>query len=156
MLKNDLAIQIVTTKIMQQNLSRFLTAQENKFEQALSEIKSGRKRTHWMWYIFPQFKGLGYSETARFYSIQSLDEARDYLAHPILGERLKLISQELLKLNDNYNANRIFGHPDDLKLKSSMTLFSVIDSSEEKIFSCVIDKYFNGQLDDKTKTLITE
>jgi uncharacterized protein (DUF1810 family) len=139
---------------MEQDLSRFLTAQENKFEQALSEIKSGRKRTHWMWYIFPQFKGLGYSETARFYSIQSLDEARNYLAHPILGERLKLISQELLKLNDNYNANRIFGHPDDLKLKSSMTLFSVIDSSEEKIFKKVIDNFFDGKFDDKTLSFL--
>jgi uncharacterized protein (DUF1810 family) len=139
---------------MVQDLNRFLTAQENKFEQALSEIKSGRKRTHWMWYIFPQFKGLGYSETARFYSIQSLDEARDYLAHPILGERLKEISLELLKHQGKYNVNTIFGFPDDVKLKSSMTLFALVVSSEEKIFKNVIDNFFDGQLDDKTLSLL--
>jgi uncharacterized protein (DUF1810 family) len=139
---------------MVQDLNRFLTAQENKFEQALSEIKSGRKRTHWMWYIFPQFKGLGYSETARFYSIQSLDEARNYLAHPILGERLKEISIELLKHQGKYNVNTIFGFPDDVKLKSSMTLFSLVDSSEEKIFKNVIDNFFDGQLDENTISLM--
>jgi uncharacterized protein (DUF1810 family) len=135
---------------MEQDLSRFLIAQVSKFEQALTEIKSGRKRTHWMWYIFPQFKGLGYSETSRFYSIQSLDEALDYLAHPILGERLKEISLELLKHQGKYNVNTIFGFPDDVKLKSSMTLFALVDSSEEKIFKNVIDNFFDGQLDDKT------
>ncbi len=139
---------------MEQDLSRFLIAQENKFEQAISEIKSGRKRTHWMWYIFPQFKGLGYSETARFYSIQSLDEARNYLAHPILGERLKEISIELLKHQGKYNVNTIFGFPDDVKLKSSMTLFALVDSSREKIFKNVIDNFFDGQLDDKTLSFL--
>jgi uncharacterized protein (DUF1810 family) len=100
---------------MEQDLNRFIKAQENAFEQALSEIKSGRKRSHWMWYIFPQYKGLGFSETSKYYSINDLDEARRFLNHPILGERLKLITKELLFLNEN-NANKVFGSPDDLKL----------------------------------------
>ena len=144
----------MTTK-MEQDLNRFIKAQENSYEEALSEIKSGRKRSHWMWYIFPQFKGLGISETSKYYSIKDLDEAKSYLNHPILGERLKLITNELLALNEN-NANKIFGSPDDLKLKSSMTLFAAINISKENIFNAVLDKYFNGQTDNKTLTLIKE
>lgn len=140
---------------MEQDLNRFIKAQENSYEQALSEIKSGRKRSHWMWYIFPQFKGLGFSETSKYYSIKDLDEAKRYLNHPILGERLKIITNELLALNEN-NANKVFGSPDDLKLKSSMTLFATINISEENIFNAVLDKYFNGQTDNKTLTLIKE
>lgn len=140
---------------MEQDLNRYIKAQENSYEEALSEIKSGRKRSHWMWYIFPQYKGLGFSETSKYYSIKDLDEARRYLKHPILGERLKLITNELLALNEN-NANKVFGSPDDLKLKSSMTLFAAIDTSEENIFNAVLDKYFNGQTDNKTLTLIKE
>jgi len=108
-----------------------------------------------MWYIFPQFKGLGFSETSKYYSIKDLDEAKRYLNHPILGERLKTITNELLALNEN-NANKVFGSPDDLKLKSSMTLFATINISEENIFNAVLDKYFNGQTDNKTLTLIKE
>lgn len=140
---------------MEQDLNRFIKAQENSYEQALSEIKAGRKRSHWMWYIFPQFKGLGFSETSKYYSIKDLDEAKRYLNHPILGERLKTITNELLALNEN-NANKVFGSPDDLKLKSSMTLFATINISEENIFNAVLDKYFNGQTDNKTLTLIKE
>jgi len=140
---------------MQQDINRFIKAQENSYEEALSEIKSGRKRSHWMWYIFPQYKGLGFSETSKYYSIKDLDEAKRYLNHPILGERLKLITKELLVLNEN-NANKVFGSPDDLKLKSSMTLFAAIDSSEENIFNAVLDKFFNGQTDKKTLSLIKE
>ena len=140
---------------MEQDLNRFIKAQENSYEEALSEIKSGRKRSHWMWYIFPQFKGLGFSESSKYYSIKDLDEAKSYLNHPILGERLKLITNELLALNEN-NANKVFGSPDDLKLKSSMTLFAAINISEENIFNAVLDKYFNGQTDNKTLTLIKE
>jgi len=140
---------------MEQDLNRFIKAQENSYEQALSEIKSGRKSSHWMWYIFPQFKGLGFSETSKYYSIKDLDEAKRYLNHPILGERLKIITNELLALNEN-NANKVFGSPDDLKLKSSMTLFATINISEENIFNAVLDKYFNGQTDNKTLTLIKE
>ncbi|WP_114984519.1 DUF1810 domain-containing protein [Cyclonatronum proteinivorum] len=140
---------------MEQDLSRFIQAQDKSYEEALSEIKSGRKRSHWMWYIFPQFKGLGFSETSKYYSIKDIDEAERYLNHPILGERLKLITKELLALNEN-NANKVFGSPDDLKLKSSMTLFSAIDTSEENIFQAVLNKFFNGQTDNKTLTLLKE
>ena len=140
---------------MEQDLNRFINAQENSFEESLSEIKSGRKRSHWMWYIFPQYKGLGFSETSKYYSINDLDEAKRFLNHQILGERLKLITKELLILNEN-NANKVFGSPDDLKLKSSMTLFATIDTSEENIFNAVLDKFFAGQNDNKTLTLIKE
>jgi len=140
---------------MEQDLSRFIQAQNSSYEEALSEIKSGRKRSHWMWYIFPQFKGLGYSETSKYYSIKNMDEAKRYLNHPILGERLKLITKELLALDEN-NANKVFGSPDDLKLKSSMTLFAAINVSQENIFQAVLDKFFNGQTDIKTLTLIKE
>lgn len=134
---------------MKDELNRFIKAQERDFEQALSEIKAGRKVSHWMWYIFPQFKGLGFSETSKFYSIQSLKEAMEYLNHPILGSRLRQITNELILLNEN-DAYKIFGSPDDLKLKSSMTLFSAIDNSEEKLFKKVLEKYFNGEPDNKT------
>ena len=140
---------------MEQDLNRFIKAQESSYEEALSEIKSGRKRSHWMWYIFPQYKGLGFSETSKYYSIKDLDEAKRYLNHPILGQRLKLITKELLVLNEN-NANKVFGSPDDLKLNSSMTLFAAIETSEENIFNAVLDKFFNGQTDNKTLTLIKE
>ena len=108
---------------MEKDLSKFIQDQNISYEEALSEIKSGRKRSHWMWYIFPQFKGLGYSETSKYYSIKDIDEAKRYLNHSILGERLKLITKLLLDIDDN-NANKVFGSPDDLKLKSSMTLFA--------------------------------
>ena len=140
---------------MEQDLNRFIKAQESSYEEALSEIKSGRKRSHWMWYIFPQYKGLGFSETSKYYSIKDLDEAKRYLNHPILGQRLKLITKELLVLNEN-NANKVFGSPDDLKLNSSMTLFAAIETTEENIFNAVLDKFFNGQTDKKTLNLIKE
>jgi uncharacterized protein (DUF1810 family) len=140
---------------MEQELNRFIKAQESSYEEALSEIKSGRKRSHWMWYIFPQYKGLGFSETSKYYSIKDLDEAKRYLNHPILGQRLKSITKELLVLNEN-NANKVFGSPDDLKLKSSMTLFAAIETSEDNIFNAVLDKFFNGQTDKKTLNLIKE
>lgn len=140
---------------MDNNLNRFLTAQENEYEQSLSEIKSGRKRSHWMWYIFPQYKGLGYSETSKYYSIQDLNEARDYLTHPILGSRLREITNELVIIEEN-NANTIFGSPDDMKLKSSMTLFASVDTSDEKPFNKILDKFFHGHLDEKTLDLIEE
>lgn len=134
---------------MEKNLDRFLTAQEDTYEQALSEVKSGRKRSHWMWYIFPQYKGLGFSDTSMFYSITDLEEAKNYLNHPILGHRLREITHELLLL-DEHNVNQIFGSPDDLKLKSSMTLFAAIDKSEDAIFQKVLDQFFQGQFDHNT------
>jgi len=134
---------------MNKDLNRFLNAQEKEYNTALSEIKSGRKRSHWMWYTFPQFKGLGYSETSKYYAIKDIHEAKDYLKHPVLGSRLKEISNELLNLNQD-NANLIFGSPDDFKLKSCMTLFAQIDENQNNVFRKVIDKFFSGSFDNKT------
>ena len=138
---------------MRNEINRFITAQENSYEQALIEIISGSKKSHWMWYIFPQYRGLGYSDTSKFYAIKNLNEAKEYLGHSILGNRLREITNALLKL-ENTNANRIFGSPDDLKLKSCMTLFSVVEDDDDNIFKKVIDKYFDNHMDEKTLKLI--
>lgn len=140
---------------MKSNIERFITAQESSYEQALNEVKSGRKTSHWMWYIFPQIQGLGYSEIARFYAIADLAGANEYLNHPTLGNRLREITNELLKL-ENTDANSIFGSPDDLKLKSSMTLFSRIDENGDKIFQQVIEKYFDNKFDQQTIKLVNK
>lgn len=129
------------------DLERFVKAQEESYETALNEIKQGRKRSHWMWYIFPQIKGLGHSPIAQYYSIQDKNEAENYLKHPILSKRLVEISEELLKL-DNDNASEVFGYPDDMKLKSSMTLFYLV--SENNVFKKVLEKFFCGKLDERT------
>ena len=131
--------------------SRFLKAQEQDYEQPLREIRSGRKRSHWMWYIFPQIQGLGFSHTAQYYAIRDLQEARDYLAHPVLGARLKEISSALLDLN-GLSASEIFGYPDDLKLRSSMTLFRMADLNEP-VFLEVLEKYYDGKPDARTVEL---
>ena len=137
---------------MASDLSRFLKAQASDYARALSEIRSGRKRSHWMWYIFPQIQGLGFSSTAQYYAIRDLAEARDYLAHPVLGERLKEISSALLEL-DGLSAHDIFGFPDDLKLCSCMTLFRMADLDCD-IFEKVIDKYYDGVPDSKTVDIL--
>ena len=134
-----------------EDLTRFFTAQETQYAVALAEITKGKKRSHWMWYIFPQIKGLGFSEIAHFYGIMDIQEAKEYLAHPVLGKRLIQISQVLLGLDSN-NANSIFGSPDDLKLKSCMTLFASVSS--ESVFQQVLDKFFGGVKDAKTLQLI--
>ena len=136
---------------MASDLSRFLKAQEYDYAQALREIRAGRKRSHWMWYIFPQIQGLGFSSTAQYYAIRDLNEAKDYLAHPVLGARLKEISEALLEL-DGLSAHEIFGYPDDLKLRSSMTLFRMADLSCE-IFEQVLEKYYDGEPDRRTVEL---
>ena len=133
------------------NLERFISAQESDYAIALSEIKGGRKRSHWIWYIFPQIQGLGYSSMAQFYAIKDKEEAIAYLKHPILGKRLVEITEALLDLQEN-NASLIMGYPDDLKLKSSMTLFYVV--SAQDIFKKVLDKYFSGELDQKTISIL--
>lgn len=135
------------------NLNRFTEAQEKDYRVALSEIQNGRKQSHWMWYIFPQIAGLGFSETSRFYAIRDLQEAVDYLNHPVLGKRFVEISEALLRI-DGKTANQIFGNPDDLKLKSSMTLFSAVQAANP-VFEQVLDKYFAGQKDPQTLALIT-
>ena len=130
-----------------EQLDRFIKAQENTYLVALNEIKNGRKQSHWMWYIFPQIKGLGMSETSRYYGIDGEEEAKAYLDNEILGSRLREITSELLKLNIDNPVN-IFGTIDAMKLKSSMTLFDYV--SDDKIFSQVLNKYYNGEIDEKT------
>ena len=133
------------------NLERFIEAQKTVYEIALSEIKRGKKQSHWMWYIFPQIQGLGFSETSKFYAIKDIGEAEEFLKHPVLGERLVRISNALLELESD-NANKIFGSPDDLKLKSSMTLFSSLNMNP--VFQMVLDKFYNGMRDDKTLEIL--
>jgi len=137
---------------MNQSLQRFEKAHQQNFQIALSEIKKGKKTSHWMWYIFPQIKGLGNSETSRYYAIENLDEARAFLEHPVLGNNLISITSELLTLQTN-NATSVFGKPDDMKLHSSMTLFSLFPGTNP-IFQKVLDKYFNGKQDLKTINLL--
>ena len=121
------------------NLDRFIKAHEKAYEIALEEIKRGRKQSHWMWYIFPQLKGLGFSATSEFYGIDGIEEAILYLNNDYLKNHLIEISNELYKLNDDITY--ILGYPDDLKLKSSMTLFNYADSSID-IFKLIIDKFY--------------
>ena len=130
------------------NLKRFLDAQESVYPIALSEIANGRKQSHWMWFIFPQIEGLGFSETSVYYAINDLNEAAAYLKHPVLGERLIRICNTLLQLHD-HDAHGIFGSPDDVKLKSSMTLFASVGNAPP-VFQSVLDKFFRGEKDQKT------
>ncbi len=134
------------------NLERFIDAQNDKtygsYECALREIKNGEKRTHWIWYIFPQLKGLGHSRNSEFYGIDDIQEAKIYLEHPVLGSRLKEITQALLNLNTN-DPFKVMGSPDDMKLKSCMTLFAQVSESDS-VFHKVLDKFFNGERDEKT------
>jgi uncharacterized protein (DUF1810 family) len=134
------------------NLKRFLDAQASDYAQALAEVKAGRKRSHWMWYIFPQVQGLGFSETSRYYGIKDLAEATAYLQHPVLGSRLVSICEELLKLPGS-NATSIMGSPDDMKLKSSMTLFAAVPNTNA-VFQQVLAKFFGGVQDNKTLQLL--
>lgn len=135
-----------------EGLERFLKAQKTDFNTALSEVINGKKQSHWMWYIFPQIQGLGFSETARFYAINNITEAISYFNHPILGSRLLLITAELMKLETS-NANQVFGSPDDMKLHSSITLFASVPGADP-VFEQALDKFFNGEKDDKTLKII--
>jgi uncharacterized protein (DUF1810 family) len=136
----------------QNNLTRFIEAQEHVFARALQEIRNGRKTSHWMWYIFPQISGLGSSETSRFYAIKDMTEAKQYLDHPVLGQRLVEIASELLNLEVNDPAT-VFGDIDSMKLKSSMTLFSMLEDSNP-VFQRVLDKYFGGNKDMNTVHIV--
>lgn len=140
------------------DLKRFADAQHQDFETALQEIRSGRKQSHWMWYIFPQIRGLGFSSTSRYYAIQDLREAEDFLADPYLGENLRTICSALLAL-DTDDPYRVFGSPDDLKLCSSMTLFEAAAekagrAEDREIFSKVLEKYYEGRRDQKTLQIL--
>jgi uncharacterized protein (DUF1810 family) len=134
------------------DLSRFLTAQDGVYERALAELKGGQKRTHWMWFIFPQIEGLGYSPTARRYSIKSIEEARQYLSHPVLGKRLVECTEAVLALKGGSVAE-IFGYPDDMKFKSSMTLFEKV-AGPGSVFSSSFDRYCHGDRDAATLKLL--
>ncbi len=134
------------------DLSRFVSAQEGRYEMAYAELANGRKRSHWMWYIFPQLSGLGSSPMARRYALSGLEEAKAFLAHPLLGTRLVNISALLLSL-DKGNPTEIFGFPDDIKLRSSMTLFALA-RPEEPVFQQVLDRFFGGDKDPLTLRLL--
>jgi uncharacterized protein (DUF1810 family) len=127
------------------NIERFVEAQKSTYDNALKEVKQGCKRSHWMWYIFPQVSGLGQTSKAKYYSIKSKEEAEEYIKNPTLKSNLLEISNALLGLKTD-NVMEIFNFPDDLKLKSSMTLFSII-APEHDVFEKVLDKYFNGEKD---------
>lgn len=136
----------------QTDLSRFIKAQENDHAIALAEIKKGRKRSHWMWYIFPQVQGLGFSSTSKYYAIKDIDEAAAYLKHPVLGSRLVEICRALLALESD-NATQIFGDPDDMKLRSSMTLFASVPGADP-VFEAVLKKFFGGKKDERTLEIL--
>jgi uncharacterized protein (DUF1810 family) len=133
-------------------LERFVDAQCGVFEEALAEIRNGHKTTHWMWFIFPQLAGLGFSAVAQRYAIASLDEARAYLAHPLLGARLVECAHAALEVSGR-SAGEIFGSPDDLKLCSSATLFAVV-SPADSVFHQLLKKYYGGRADQKTLDLL--
>jgi len=133
------------------HLGRFIEAQEHTYAAALRELQAGQKHTHWMWFIFPQIAGLGFSPTAKYYALKNADEARAYLAHPLLGARLCACTGAVNTL-DGRSLSQIFGYPDDLKFRSSMTLFELVSPSGSP-FSTALDKYCAGQRDDATLAL---
>ena len=134
------------------DLNRFVRAQQDDYERALSEIRSGQKRTHWMWYVFPQIDGLAFSPTSKHYAIKSVEEARTYLDHPILGPRLMNCAEAVVAV-EGRDARAIFGSPDDLKLKSSATLFAHV-SPRGSVFDRLLEKCFRGERDGRTLELL--
>jgi len=134
------------------DLSRFVAAQRDVYARALGEIRAGRTRSHWMWFVFPQLAGLGLSATSRRYAIRDLAEARAYLEHPILGKRLVECGEAALGV-EGRSAFEVFGSPDDMKLRSCATLFSRV-SPPRSVFHRLLDKYFGGEPDDRTMSLL--
>ena len=130
------------------DLDRFVNAQDPVYSDVLAELRTGKKRTHWMWFVFPQIAGLGQSEMARRYAIRSSDEAAAYLAHPVLGPRLRECAR-LVSLHQDMEAREIFDSPDDLKFHSSMTLFNDI-APDEAVFQTCLDQFFDGRPDPET------
>jgi len=135
------------------DLKRFVAAQAPVFQTALGELKAGRKRSHWMWFVFPQLRGLGRSSMAQFYGVGSLDEARAYLAHPLLGTRLNLCTQTVLAIKER-SLHAIFGAPDDMKFHSSMTLFARAAANDDSAFRRALDRYCEGRMDERTLALL--
>ena len=134
------------------NLTRFLSAQQPIYPQVVKELQSGKKTTHWMWFIFPQIDGLGHSSTAKYYSIKNIAEAKEYVAQPVLGKRLLECSNILLNIYSK-TADEIFGYPDNLKLRSCMTLFNFV-APQYKVFTHVLQKYFAGEPDEQTISIL--
>jgi len=140
------------TSLDPHDLARFVSAQAEDYTTALAEIRAGRKESHWMWYIFPQFAGLGFSAMSKRYAIRSAEEARAYLAHPLLGPRLVRCCVAVMEI-EGRSAHNIFGSPDDMKLRSSMTLFASV-SPAGSVFEQVLEKYFGGEADPQTLRLM--
>jgi uncharacterized protein (DUF1810 family) len=134
------------------DLNRFVQAQEGVYAAALAELRAGRKTSHWMWFVFPQLDGLGRSQTARFFAVKSLAEARAYLAHPVLGKRLRECAAAVLSVSGR-TASEIFGSPDDIKFRSSMTLFERAEPHCD-LFSDALDRFFEGRRDRLTLDLL--
>nr|WP_298105780.1 DUF1810 domain-containing protein [uncultured Shinella sp.] len=135
------------------DLARFIKAQDPVFEIVLEELRMGRKSSHWMWFIFPQLRGLGRSPMARFYGIASLDEARAYLAHTVLADRLHRVTEMMLRLH-GVSARDVLGSPDDLKFHSSMTLFHAADGRDDPVFRQALKQYFNDRPDEHTRAML--
>ncbi|CDA82828.1 putative uncharacterized protein [Bacteroides sp. CAG:754] len=133
------------------NLQRFLDAQQGDYERALTEVRNGRKYSHWIWYIFPQLKGLGMSYNSQYYGISGKEEAEAYLAHPILGKRLREITSAFLQLKGK-TAQDVFGALDAMKVLSCMTLFNEV--APDDLFQQVIDRYYQGKTDEMTKRML--
>ena len=131
------------------DLDRFVTAQQPSYARALEELRAGEKRSHWIWYVFPQIAGLGRSETAQRFAIESLEEASAYLVHPVLGPRLKACCEAILPHAGERSAHDILGSPDDMKLRSSMTLFERA-AAEPRPFAAVLDAFYGGERDGET------
>ncbi len=136
------------------NLHRFLTAQEPVYDTVLAELRAGRKSSHWIWFIFPQIAGLGHSEMAQQFAITSLEEAKAYLQHPVLGQRLRECTQLVLDVNGR-SADEIFPYPDNLKFRSCMTLF-LTASTDNTLFKNALHKYFNGMSDQMTLDILAQ
>lgn len=136
------------------DLQRFIKEQQRTYSTAYVELSQGRKQSHWMWWIFPQIVGLGMTATSHRYSIKSIDEAKAFLSHSYLGKNIREISNVLLGLDTN-DASRVMGYPDDLKLRSSMTLFAEA-APDEKVFQKVLDKFYDGKKDERTLTILQE
>ncbi len=134
------------------DLRRFIKAQQTTYDYVISELRNGRKRSHWMWFIFPQIDGLAHSSTSKFYAVKSCEEALAYLNHPVLGKRLKECAETVLAV-ENRSASEIFGYPDDLKLKSSLTLFASV-SDAQSVFALLLDKYFDGERNLRTLKIL--
>ena len=135
------------------DLGRFVAAQDPVFETALGELRSGRKQSHWMWFIFPQLRGLGHSPTAQFYGIRSVDEARAYLEYPLLGSRLRLCTRTVAAI-EGASLHAIFGSPDDMKFRSCMTLFALATSAADDPFRDALDRWCDGRPDGRTLALV--